>query len=138
METEHPSRGLVSFRNFNAFSSLATETLRSFLAEADLDSKTGILPSLKWVVATPRVRREALTDSLLELMGSAGVDMLNFDQMRPELNTKLQRLKEESGLSQETCFGVVARLSQLGDLAQEKLNERSTQLQKELGLQKLL
>ena len=83
------------------------------------------------------LRREALADALEQLLSAANVEVLNPEQLRPELRQQLERLQANSGLEADSCSAVLSRFAPEGDIAQQRL-QRCQRLKQELGLQRLL
>ena len=84
------------------------------------------------------LRREALADALEQLLSAANVEVLNPEQLRPELRQQLERLQANSGLEAGSCQAVMSRFAPEGDIAQQRLQQRCQRLKQELGLQRLL
>ena len=84
------------------------------------------------------LRREALADALEQLLSAANIEVLNPEQLRPELRQQLERLQANSGLEADSCRAVLSRFAPEGDIAQQRLQQRCLRLKQELGLQRLL
>ena len=61
------------------------------------------------------LRREALADSLQQLLSAANIEVFNPGQLRPELRQQLERLQANSGLEPDSCLAVLSRFAPEGE-----------------------
>lgn len=84
------------------------------------------------------LRREAVAESLQDLISTAGVEVLDPDALRPALRQSLERLRVSCGLEDQDWQEMLARYGPRGGLERERLEREQQDWIRQAGLAALL